>query len=93
MSKILKWLGIIEISVGLLLVIICIAGMLSSSLYPESDMHGYGLGLAIFGSGVGGLMAFAGVTCLFKNRWGFIAHLPLIIYSCVSYYVFLFNYA
>ncbi len=46
---------------GLLFVAYGLYGMLSSTLSLESDLHGYVLAVAIFGGGVGGLLAFASI--------------------------------
>ena len=67
--------------------------MLLSTLNPEIDMHGYGLGVAIFGTSVGALMAFAGVVTFFKSSWFFFGQLPFVLYVCISCYVFQANYA
>lgn len=67
--------------------------MLLSTTKPQFDIHGYGLGIAIFGASIGGLMAFAGVVTLFKKNWGLVVQLPLILYAFITYYIFLANYA
>ena len=93
MVRFIKWVGILEIIGGLLLITSGSGLMIFYTISSESDVHSYGLAIAIFGASIGGLMAFAGAVTLFKNYWGIAAQLPFLLYLSVISYIFLANYA
>ena len=92
-ESIKKGIAYLEVTLGLSLVGFSIYNMLYSTLYPESDLHGYYLAAAIFGAGIGGLMAFAGITLEYMDRWGFMGQVPLLIYLGVCFYIFPMHYS
>jgi hypothetical protein len=81
----MKIVGIVEIALGLLLVAGSSYMLAESALFPQTDRHGFGLALGLFGASLGGLLAFAGVALTSRSRWWLAAHVPLLAYSVVVY--------
>lgn len=91
--KSIKILGNIEITLGLLIVAYSSVLMIQSTIDPQSDLHGYALIFGLFGSGLGGLLSFAGLAIRQSLKLGLLAHLPVIAFFGVSYVVYFGVYA
>lgn len=84
----IKLLGKVELSIGLLLIALCSYYMLESTFNHESDRHGYVLIISLFGAGIGGLISFAGSVCILSKEYKLLAHIPIVVYGFIVYFVF-----
>lgn len=81
-------LGYVEITLGLLTVLLSIGLMLESSIVSESHRYGDDLLPAFLGASFGALLAFSGAICLNRRRFWILAHLPLALYGAATVFIF-----
>jgi len=83
-----KYLGYAEIAVGVIFLSVGSLALIETVLYPDSNRFGMVTAIGVFGASLGGLLAFAGVTCVAGFRFKVLAHLPLTVYGAILVVVF-----
>lgn len=89
----MKTVAILEIILGLSLVGVSGYFMLQSATGSTPDLHGFLLGVTIFGTSLGALLAFAGAVLHSSVRYGIVAHIPFLAFAVVSYLTWFAAYA